>query len=193
MPTLAIFDFDGTLIRGDSLWLFITALRGRGRALRALLMAMLTAPASNTFWYDPRTAIKERWLAATLADATAAECAAAAALVRDNIHWLPAQRMALEQHAADGATILIATGALDVYITTLLDGLPITAVLCTPVERDENGTLTGRMGGNAVRAAKAARVAAYIKQHGPFTRIIGYGNLPHDRQMLGLCTEAHFI
>jgi phosphatidylglycerophosphatase C len=194
MKVLAIFDFDGTLIKGDSLWYFIAALHGRARAVAMFAAAIAAAPFTRAFYADVRTAIKQRWIHHALRGIDANEATLAAEIVRAGLRWKDPQVQALRRLAAHDATIIIATGALDVYIHILLEGLPVNMVFCTAAERSAMGALTGHISGtNAVRGAKADRIRDYAMAHGPFDKIIGYGNLPNDRAMLELCTEAHVI
>ncbi|MGE3770392.1 MAG: HAD-IB family phosphatase [Bdellovibrionales bacterium] len=188
--TLAIFDFDGTLVRGDTLWTFLAALRGPVTAATLWLAAVATAPFTATFHIDKRTAVKQQWVLFAAKGVPLARAEDAAARIRPR--WLFPQLAALQQHAADDATIIIATGALDICMRHMTKTLPVTAILDTPLLHD-NGVLTGLMQGNAVRGEKAARVRDYIAAHGPFDKIIGYGNLPHDRAMLDLCDEQYVI
>lgn len=191
--TLAVYDFDNTLVKGDSLWLFVAALRGApvaaGTFAAGLVWALLTAE----FYVDHRTAIKRRWLRLALAGQTLAACQQAAHVVRLKLRWKGNVVKTLEKHAADGAEIVIATGALNLYIATLLEGVPYHVVLCTALETVDD-KLTGRMATpNTVRQVKADLVTEYIKRRGPFARIYGYGNKPSDLPMLALCDDAFVI
>lgn len=191
--TLAVYDFDNTLIHGDSLWLFVRAARTLPVAAITILLGTLWALLTPEFYGDPKTAIKRRWLRLTLAGVSLDACQNAALKVRGRVRWKGDVVKTLEKHAAEGADIVIATGALDVYIAAVADGLPYHLILCTSMEKN-NGRLTGRLlTPNTVRAEKARLVAAYIEQRGPFSHISGYGNLPSDRQMLALCNDSFVI
>lgn len=191
--TLAVYDFDNTLIKGDSLWLFVRALRGLSLAGLTFALGLLWALLTPEFYADHRTAIKRRWLRLVLAGQTLDACQQAAHVVRLRIEWLGEIVKTLEQHAASGAEIVIATGALNVYIATLLEGVPYHLVLCTVME-ERAGVLTGRLATpNTVRHVKAELVAEYIKRRGPFARITGYGNKPSDLPMLALCDDAFVV
>lgn len=191
--TLAVYDFDNTLIRGDSLWHFVAALRGAPLAALLAAAGFITAMFTREFYPDYKGAMKRQWLGLALRGQTLDACRQAAHIVRVQLRWKADVVKTLEKHAAEGADIVIATGALNTYIGTLLEGVPYHIILCTSMEQ-AGGKLTGRLATpNAVRAEKARLVAAYIKQRGPFDRISGYGNLPSDRQMLALCDDAFVI
>jgi HAD superfamily phosphoserine phosphatase-like hydrolase len=98
------------------------------------------------------------------------------------------------KHKADGALIVVATGALDLYIRALLADLPVDLVLATELETTADGRLTGALkGGNCVRKEKARRVAALLAAEGPFAISYGYGNAPHDLPMLDLLDQRMVI
>lgn len=195
MPkTLAVYDFDNTLIHGDSLWAFVCALRGTPLAVITAFIGLLHAVLTLQFYRDHRTAFKRRWLRLALMGASPDACQQAAHIVRLSARWKGDVVKTLEKHAAEGAEIVIATGALNVYIATLLEGVPYHIILCTSMETRPDGRLTGRLlTPNTVRLEKARLVAAYMQRRGPFDRVYGYGNMPSDRQMLALCSDAFVI
>lgn len=182
---IAIFDFDGTLIRGDSLGPFLAAIAGPLRATAAFAAGLAGAMGGNAL-LDRRSAVKAALLHRTLAGRSLDEAEDAARRIGRRLRWRPAMVEALKAHKLAGCRIVVATGALDLYIEEALGDLPVDDVLATTMEVDGR-RLTGRMaGGNCVRAEKARRVAAYLAEHGPFMESWGYGNRPSDLAMLAL-------
>jgi len=187
---IAVFDFDGTLIEGDSLLPFLERLVGRTRTRLSFVRAVRGAVALHArrrpLGPDIRTSVKAILLRETLAGVPVAEAEAAAARLPGWIRWKAKVRDALIEHRRAGRHIVVATGALSLYMPRLLDGLPVDALLATDVEAMD-GVLTGHMPhGNCVRALKAERVRAYMDAHGPFGESWGYGNRPSDLPMLAL-------
>ena len=189
---IAVFDFDGTLIEGDSLWAFFAFAAGWPRVIAALVEcgAYLAAGRlrnnADPELADARTYLKALLLLRLLAGRKTAELTPVLARLRGWLRWKDAIRQTLLEHHAKGHHIVIATGALDLYLPALLEGLPHDAVLCTHVGV-ANGVIEGTMpDGNCVRERKAEMVAAYLAAHGPFGESWGYGNLPHDLPMLNL-------
>jgi HAD superfamily hydrolase (TIGR01490 family) len=180
--TVAIFDFDDTLVKGDSLLPFVVGIAGWPLALKALARALFKpAPGMP----DRKTAIKAAWLATTLAGVPLEKVRAVAHEMKAWPKWKSEIKSALLKHKAEGATIIVATGALDLYIHALLEGLPVDVVFCTEMER-VGGKLTGRLlNTNCVRKEKARRVKAWLNEHQPFTSY-GYGNAPSDLPFLAL-------
>lgn len=181
---VAFFDFDGTLVKGDSLLPFLGFVAGWPKLAAAFTKSVLKPEAGHP---DTRTGIKAELLKRTLSNVPEARARTAAQKLAPLRHWKEPAHGALLRLKKEGATIVVATGALELYIGRLLEGLPIDKIIATDMEA-QDGILTGRWaGGNCVRAEKARRVDAYIKTHGPFDEIHGYGNAPHDLPMLALC------
>ncbi|WP_158047516.1 HAD-IB family hydrolase [Skermanella pratensis] len=187
---IAFFDFDGTLVRGDSLLPFLSQIVGSRRARLSLARAVHGAiqlhATRRQLGDDIRTSTKAILLRQTLAGVPVAEAAAAAERLAGWTRWNRPVLDALKAHQDAGRRIVVATGALDLYMPVLLRGLGIDDLLATGLE-EIDGVLTGHMkGGNCVRAMKAQRVSAYLHHHGPFGETWGYGNRPSDVPMLAL-------
>jgi HAD superfamily phosphoserine phosphatase-like hydrolase len=190
--TLAVFDFDHTLIEGDSLWPFLIYAAGWPRAITASLEAAgvyvcrVLRNRKDSELADKRSFIKARLLHRLLAGREYESLRPALDKLYRWQKWKPAVRRALLEHYEQGHQILIASGGLDLYLPELLKDLPPRALICTRIEV-LNGFVTGHMlAGNCVRARKAEILANYIEKNGPFEDSWGYGNFPHDLPMLGL-------
>jgi HAD superfamily hydrolase (TIGR01490 family) len=184
----AFFDFDATLVKHDSLPLFLSRCTGWPKTLFTFALALLTPDRSQP---DLKGAVKASWLRHALAGMPEAQARKAAEGLVPN--WIPDIRQRLLDLKAEGAVIVVATGALDLYVRALLKDLPVDVIMATDME-SENGVLTGRMkGGNCVRLEKARRVEEFLRSHGPFDRTYGFGNAPSDLPMLKLVDEARVI
>ncbi len=195
MQGIAFFDFDGTLVKGDSLLPFLGELAGRRRVRWALARAVKAAvrqPRSPAV-PDLRTAVKASLLHQLLAGVRMEEAQAAARRLAAWPRWNRRVLDHLRRHKDAGRRVVVATGALELYMPELLAELEVDALLATGLECVD-GVLTGRMqGGNCVRATKAHRVAAYLHEHGPFGESWGYGNRPSDLPMLALLKHRTVI
>ncbi len=189
---LAVFDFDDTLIKGDSFWPFLGYVAGWPRVLLALGAALVCFAlrrgknASDPALADFRTFIKAQLLKRILAGCRVDEFGPALEKLRRWRRWNEPVKKALMERAAEGCAIVVASGGLDIYLPALLADLPPHVLICTKLEiRD--GIVTGVMaGGNCVREEKAECVKTWIAEHGPFSTSWGYGNFPHDVPMLQL-------
>lgn len=189
-PGVAFFDFDGTLIQGDSLLPYLALFVGRQRVRLALLSAMRTATVLHARRRGPcadlRGSIKAVLVRQCLSGVPVVEARAAAERLVPWVRWKRPQLDALKAHRKAGRQVVVATGALDIYMPSLLGDLEVDGLLATDLEVVD-GALTGRLaGGNCVRAHKADRVAAFLRERGPFAETWGYGNRPSDLPMLAL-------
>ncbi len=197
--TIAVFDFDNTLIRGDSLWPFLTALAGWPRSCFAMVETIATfirrymKDKNDPELKDPRTFIKARLLKHLLTGYWVGNLTPIFEKLQRWQKWNEPVRQALLDHQAQGHHIVIASGSLDLYLPWLLQDLPHQAVICTRMEIKE-GFISGKMvTENCVRAGKAEMVADYIAEQGPFEDSWGYGNFPHDLPMLNLLKQRILV
>lgn len=187
---LAVFDFDNTLVRGDSLWPFVVAVVGLPAAVAAMAEGIARAAVADAD-VDKRTRIKEVFLRRTLARQTPAAILHTAARIHHWPRWKAPIMARLHAHYQSGHHVVIASGGLDLYLPSLLSDIPYHALICTKMASKADGSLTGEMlSPNCVRANKAALVKQYIDdyeiRHTAFADSWGYGNLPHDLPMLAL-------
>ncbi len=186
---VAIFDFDGTLVRDDSLPAFVSCCVGWPRTVVAALVAgLLTLGAS-----DRRTAFKAIWLKLTLSGFAVERLPAVLERLEPRLVWIEQSLMRLQWHKQRGDLIVIASGGLDVYLAHILRAYAPDHFLCTAIEQVE-GRLTGTMvGGNCVREEKARRVQELLHSLGAHGEVWAYGNLPHDLPMLRLATHQVIV
>jgi len=181
---IAVFDFDGTLVKGDSLLPFLAAVCGWPRTAFVFSAAVLRAYTLFREKGARRTEIKAYVLRKLLRGRNLSSLAGPMEKMRTWPRWIAPSLAALKEHHAQGRHILIASGGLDLYLPTLLQDTPHDGILCTRMEVVD-GILTGEMkSGNCVRAQKAEMLAAYLKEKGSFGESWGYGNAPHDLPML---------
>lgn len=197
VPGIAFFDFDATLIHGDSLLMFVGELVGHNRAKLAFLDALRSCTTRKLRGRLPGVdfpgSVKTILLRRTLCNIPLKAAEAAAERLRGHLRWHQPMLDKLLQHKRAGDRVVIATGALNVYMPVLLRGLPVDDLLATPMEVHD-GILTGQLSGsNCVRLAKAERVRNYLAENGPFARSYGYGNRPSDLPMLEVVDDPTII
>ncbi|PWC52920.1 HAD family hydrolase [Azospirillum sp. TSO22-1] len=189
-PGVAFFDFDGTLVHGDTLPMFIAEVIGRRRTQLAFADAIRSAGHRHLRGRGPgvdfRGSIKAILLKRTLRGLPLADAHAAAERLSAKLRWHPPTVQALREHRRAGRRVVVATGALDVYMPFLLRDEAVDDLLATGMEV-QDGRLTGRLAtGNCVRIDKADRVRAWLAANGPASETWGYGNRPSDLPMLAL-------
>ena len=180
----AVFDFDRTLVRQESLAMFLQALVGRRRYFSVCCVAGLKAAGSASG--ERRNTFRIELFRRTLAGKTIAQAQEAAGQVFARLDWIGTTIEALVRHRDEGRRILVATGSLSLYVPVLLalKGLAIDGLLATEIGVVE-GVFTGEMmTASCTGAEKARRVGEWLAGiDGP---LWGYGNLPHDGAMLAL-------
>lgn len=189
---VAAFDFDGTITKRDTLGPFLAQVCGRARLYRELARRSPALAATLAGWRD-RDVEKERLVGRLLAGRTHAEVAEAgrqfaASLEREQ----PYRSETLERlawHRAEGHEIVIVSAGLDVYLEPLAPSLGIEHVLCTRMEADANGTLTGRLRGANVRGPEKARRLQEWLGDGA-VELWAYGDSSGDRELLALADHA---
>jgi HAD superfamily hydrolase (TIGR01490 family) len=188
MAKLALFDFDHTLITGDSFLPFLIHAAGKTHTALALVetVAALATIHVKGEKQETRNFVKARLIKRLLAGQKRDELRAAA---QKNREWqiinTPIMNC-LHKHHAAGTKIVIASGGLNLYLPEMLRDVPHDALICTDIGV-VNGIVTGDMiNGNCVRRRKAERVAEWLAAYGPFDETFGYGNYPHDVPMLNL-------
>ena len=189
MKNVAIFDFDHTLIMGDSLWPFLMNVAGGISCYAALAEAVAILALQHARGQtdgDDRTVVKAQMLRRLLKDRKRERLVDAAVRTRA---WqkenAPLMRR-LREHREQGDTIVIASGGLDLYLPELLRDVPHDALICTQIGVAD-GIVTGEMiNGNCVRMRKAELVGEWLAVNGPFGESFAYGNYPHDVPMMEL-------
>ena len=186
---LALFDFDGTLVSGDSLPCFIAACVGWPKTCWTALWSAVTTLGA----VDRRTAFKASWLQLCLGTLTETQVATACQQLATRLHWKTSIVDRLRWHQARGDMIVVASGGLDLYLPCILHKYAVTHILCTHMTVTDH-IVTGTMqSANCVRTEKARRVQEFIAATGPFEEIWAYGNLPHDLPMLALATHRVIV
>ena len=190
---VAFFDMDDTLTHGDTLPLWLAALRGWPWTIAAYAVAGLLGPLLPGHGaFDRRGRIKSLLLRLTIRGIPAERAAAAGTRVKARVRWRKEILASLREHHAAGHRVVVVTGAATLYVPSLLAGLPVDEILGTGLEIG-GGILTGRIDGlNRVRSAKAATVREWLAAHRP-EETWGYGNAPHDIEMLGLLTHQTVV
>jgi phosphatidylglycerophosphatase C len=183
--TVSCFDFDGTLTRSDTMGPFLRAVAGNGPFVQAFLadaprLALAGAGRAS------RDDAKERFLRRLIGGREHAELlergrAYAEAVVArrlrpdmvDRVHW----------HRTRGHQVAIVSASLDVYVDRVAELLDVDTVLCSRLEVDAAGRVTGTLvGGNCRGAGKLARIREQFGAGG--YELWAYGDSAGDDEML---------
>ena len=189
---VAAFDFDGTLIHGDSSHIFLTQLLGRRRLGAALAAA---APAMGLGYVRGG---RDRAKAALFSRALpGVEAARVDALGRTFGRQLAGRVRAdltarLGWHRDRGHRLVLVSASLANYLEPFAAEVGIDDVIATRLEVDGDGRLTGKLAGANVRGAeKAVRLRALL---GPEpVELWAYGDSRGDREMLAMADHPQLV
>lgn len=194
--TLALFDFDGTISRRDTLFLFLRHTHGpmailTGMAKMAPLLAAHAAGIASAIqakegllrafyrgWYRDDLVEQGRRFADTLFRSV------------DALHQ-PVMAT-LKAHVDRGDHVCIASASLDLWVRPFA-GYLNADVISTELEFDAKFRFTGRLEGPNVNGDEKARAIATRYRLTEFSRIVAFGNSRGDLPMLRLADEAFLV
>jgi phosphatidylglycerophosphatase C len=180
---VAAFDFDGTLVPGDSLTGFLTLLLGRRGFTRVL------AQAGPSMLVGYQREGRDGSKAALLQQALAGQAGSYVAAVGEEFGSGLAGRMRpqmvrrLAWHRQQGHRQVVVSASLAVYLEPFGRVAGFDEVIATRLENGSDGRLTGRMDGPNVRAGQKALLLQAALGPGP-VEVWAYGDSAGDREML---------
>lgn len=189
---LALFDFDGTLIRGDSIarfsrFLFLRGFTGWGSMLRLLWQTLL--------WRLGKVKVEDVKSLA-LAPLKRLEAGRAEALCREFVQTFLVPRLyrdgvaRLRAHAGQGDLVLLVSASPEVYLQHIREHLPVQAVIATGSNQDYQVTT------NVVREEKITQIRRWLAEQGlevDWEASSAYGDSTNDLPMLSLVGKPHLV
>jgi len=192
-PTVAAFDFDGTLTRGGSVLPFLVAVRGVAPTALAVLRCLPGLVRGALFSGSAADVAKEALFTQLLSGLPAAEVDRVAADFAE--HHLrrrlrPDTRNRLDWHRKQGHRVVVVSASPDCYVRPAADLLGADAALATRLAVSGH-LVTGRYDGKNCRGAeKYARLASWLRAEGlngagPNAPVLwAYGNSRGDLRLL---------
>lgn len=191
---MALFDFDGTLTRRDTLLPFLKHCVGPVAFLRRMagqapgLLALATGYQSNeAVKQQVLQAFFEGWPPEKLADL-------GVRFAREGVPKLlsTSSMRILEWHMERGHTCYLVSASLDVYVEPWGLGHGFAGVMCTRLAVSEEGRLTGRLlGRNVYGPEKVARIRETLGIETDSVEY-AYGDSRGDWEMLELVKHAWY-
>ena len=156
---VAAFDFDGTLTRSDTLGPFLRDVCGTAAFVRALAADAPRLVLAG-IGAGSRDAAKERMLRRLLGGREHAELVVRGRAFAERVATtgMRSEMVArLEWHAREGHELAIVSASLDVYLEPIAERLGIGTVLCSRLEVNGAGLVTGNLVDGNCRAAEKLR------------------------------------
>lgn len=191
MRQIVIFDFDGTVIRGDS----VVALLFAARKERLISLGGLCAAAAFGVLYhlkltDALTAKRRSHAFLTRLPAETRE-----AFLRRFAESLvgrayPDALRRMRQHQAQGETVVLCSASCQCYMRYVAERLPVDALLCTPCADDGHV-----IGPNCRGAEKVRRVQVWLEEQqlAPGEIAAAYGDSRGDAPILRLSHQPVLV
>lgn len=189
---LALFDFDGTLYRGDSFTGFIFHARSKRHIFKHGLKILPWIQAYYLNLY-PANAMRPKLFAAIFSQTPQNELQTIAADYAQRLisRLNPALYQQLLQHQAQGDDVVLVSASIDLYLTEVCKLLGID-LICTETECI-NQVLTGRYTTpDCSELQKSVRIRARYQLE-DYQHIYAYGNSNEDLEMLKLADFPHMV
>jgi phosphatidylglycerophosphatase C len=191
---VAAFDVDGTLTTRDCVTPFLLRAT-RGRLPLALVRRPLALGAA--LFHRDRDRLKEL-AAGSLRGLDAAGLdrlgvAFARGFVSERLR--PDTTARLRRHLTLGHTVVLASASLEPYVVPIGESLGVHGVVCTRLEQDASGRLTGRLqGANCRGPEKARRLRAWLEAEGlADAEVWAYGDSAGDKELLGAADHPVWV
>jgi phosphatidylglycerophosphatase C len=183
---VAVFDFDGTLIAGDSFLPFLTRVAGRRAVVEALTRSLITGRGRD----NTKAALIRRLLQDRDYRQISALGAEFAVELAGRIR--PSMLHTLASHREKRHTVVIVSASLAVYLEPLGNLIGADAVLATRLAVEEDGRLTGELAGANVRGKeKVARLLSHLGEDE--FEMWAYGDSRGDRELLARAANPNWV
>ncbi|MFZ4516543.1 MAG: HAD family hydrolase [Acidimicrobiia bacterium] len=189
-PTLAVFDFDGTLTRRDTLGPFLIRARGLSRVSVAALRNSV-AIGRAAAGMGSRDTAKALLLQRLFRNVSVVETTNVAAQYATHIlsSAMRSDTLArLDWHRTQGHELVLITASLSLYTEPIARQLGITSVYATRLAHDGD-RFTGKLVGANVRGPEKARLL-HAHLNGRHATVYAYGDSSGDRELLAAATVA---
>lgn len=191
---IAVFDFDGTITRGDTFLPLLRFAFGDVKLLCGLLCNLPWLAAYKCGLY-PNGKAKQRlfgWFFAGMTLRRFDEVCTRFFAVRGAGMIRPDTRARIADCLRRRAEVLIVSASADNWVRPFARHLGIAEVVGTQAEVSAEGVLTGRFATpNCYGPEKVARLAARIPDR-THCRIEAYGDSRGDRELLAFADEPHY-
>lgn len=195
---LALFDFDGTLTRGDSLWRWLCYALGPMKLIRSVIMS-LPWLIGYRVGYISNNEAKRRLLSAAFQGMYTEDLRKVGRLFAKDVipQILREDIMArVASYQSRGYECVLVSASLDYYLAPWAEYAGFAQVLCSSLVTNAFGRVgSGFVGSNCHGAEKVVRIRSYIDSRSDYKPIImvAYGDSQGDIPMMKLAREAWWV
>jgi phosphatidylglycerophosphatase C len=193
MKTIAVFDFDGTLTRRDTLLEFIKYSKGRLPFYLGFLRFSPLLVAMKLKMY-PNWKVKQQLFSHFYKGTSIEEFDRWCENFKVNIDKIarPKALRALKSHQAEGNKVVVVSASIENWVKPWASKVHIDTILATKIEIDKQGLLTGRfLTKNCYGQEKVDRLLDAVPNLSEYT-VFAYGNSRGDKELLELADKSFY-
>lgn len=191
----ALFDFDGTIITGDSIVLFCRYAHGRKLMTTGQLLSAAWAAGKYALGLSTAAQSKAQVLSFLKGWTQTQLSALSEDFCRDVLRarLRPEALAEIAIRRKEGTTVLLITASPSFYLEPLMGDLSLEAIIGTRMDIGPDGIVTGQISGeNCKGVQKPLRLAEYLAATGDrldYDTSYAYGDTTNDLPMLELCAH----
>jgi phosphatidylglycerophosphatase C len=199
-PTVAAFDFDGTVTRGSSTVPFLISVRGLLPVAAVIIRTLPGLVRAAIFSGAAADNYKEGLFVRLLRGLSDEELSRKGRIFAENhlrLRLRPELRRRIEWHKRRGDMVVLVSASVEQYVGPAGELLGVDGVLATRLAVDAAGIVSGRFEGKNCRGAeKYARVVGWLRANGlagagqAQAVLWAYGNSRGDAWLLGAADHA---
>lgn len=194
MAGLALFDFDGTITKTDTLFAIIRFVKGE-KAFRRGMRKLLPHLVKFKLGYLSAQAVKEKVLTHFFKGMSMEDFRSQCGefgYMELPLHIRKGARETIQQYVNEGTRVIVVTASAEEWVQPFCTGMRI-ELLGSRMEVDAAGCITGKLLGlNCNGEEKVCRIKAHVALS-DYDPIHAYGDSTGDKPMLALAGEhAHF-
>lgn len=192
MPSLALFDFDGTITTHETMPAFVKESTSRIRFLVGYPLLFPLVIGYKIGWVSGTTIRKAlvRVAYSGVAAGTLQQHGKQFAASYLEQCLRPEAMQRIQWHRDRGDTIVVVSGGLDVYLRPWAERNDL-KLICSKLE-SKDGRMTGNYDGEQCVLSEKAKQVRERYDLSSFDEIYAYGDTPEDRELLALTTHAFY-
>jgi phosphatidylglycerophosphatase C len=197
-PSIAVFDFDGTLTDRDMVGHFLSRSVGRRRFALGVTRNIYPLLRAAVLGGPARDVAKEKLIRTTLGGRSSewlSEQAESFATHVLSCHLRDDTLALLRQHQQQQHHVIFLSASLSCYLNPVGKLLGVDRVLATELAIEESGRITGGLAAPNVRGPrKVVVLSSYLQKHMPVgSSMYSYGDSPGDRYMLSVADHPVWV